>query len=81
MEEIQVQFQGVGRSLGSSLLPYSYPEYPMDRGAWQAIVHKAAETDMTEATEHSTAHTHTHTHTHTHIYEPLCCTPGTNITL
>ena len=26
----------------------------MDRGAWQATVHKVAETDMTEATEHST---------------------------
>ena len=61
---------GLGRSLGGghgSPLQYSYLEYPMDRGAWQATVHKVAETDMTEATEHIT-HTHTRTHTHTHTY-------------
>ena len=76
---------GLGRSLGGghgSPLQYSYLEYPMDRGAWQATVHKVAETDMTEATEHSThTHTRTHTHTHIYIYEPLCCTPETNIAL
>ena len=31
----------------------------MDRGAWQATVHRATESDMTERTR---AHTHTHTH-------------------
>ena len=33
----------------------------MDRGAWQATVHRVAELDTTEVT----LHTHTHTHTHT----------------
>ena len=35
-----------GRSPGegnSNPLQYSYPENPMDRGAWQAIVHGVAE--------------------------------------
>ena len=30
----------------------------MDRGAWQATVHRVAELDTTEVT----SHTHTHTH-------------------
>ena len=33
-------------------------------GTWWAIVHRVAESDMTEVTKH--AHTHTHTHTHTY---------------
>ena len=38
---------------------YSCLENPMDGGAWQAIVHGVAkESDMTEVTEHGTAHTH-----------------------
>ena len=31
-------------------LQYSFLENPMDRGAWQAIVHSVAELDMTEVT-------------------------------
>ena len=31
-------------------LQYSGLENPLDRGAWQATVHSAAESDMTEAT-------------------------------
>jgi len=31
-------------------LQYSYLEKPMDRWAWWAIVHRVAESDMTEAT-------------------------------
>ena len=45
-------------------LQYSCLDNPMDSGAWQATVHRVAESDMTEVTEYTT-HTHTHTHTHT----------------
>ena len=31
-------------------LQYSCLENPMDRGAWQATVHRAAQSDTTEAT-------------------------------
>ena len=42
---------GSGRSTGegnSNPLQYSCLENPMDIGAWQAIVHRVAELDMTE---------------------------------
>ena len=41
----------LGRSPGGgngSLLQCSFLEHPMDRGTWQATVHGAAESDMTE---------------------------------
>ena len=44
---------GSGRSLGErhdNPLQYSCLENPMDRGAWQAIVHRVSKSDMTEAT-------------------------------
>ena len=44
---------GSGRSPGGgqgSPIQYSYLENPMDRGAWQAAVHRVAESDGTEAT-------------------------------
>ena len=44
---------GSGRFSGEenvSPLQYSCLENPMDRGAWQAMVHGVAESDMTEAT-------------------------------
>ena len=43
-------------------LQYSCLENPMDRGAWQATVHRVAESDTTEATEHTTQHVWAHTH-------------------
>ena len=47
---------GSGRRLGERHInPFQYSclENPMDRGAWQATVHRVAESDMTEATEHA----------------------------
>ena len=44
---------GLGRCFGEgngNPLQYSCLENPMDRGAWQATVHGAAESDMAEAT-------------------------------
>ena len=44
---------GSGRSPGAgqgSPIQYSCLENPMDRGAWQAAVHRVAESDGTEAT-------------------------------
>jgi len=43
----------LGRYTGgghSNPLQYSCLENPMDRGAWRVIVHRYAESDMTEAT-------------------------------
>ena len=34
-------------------LQYSCLENPMDRGAWQAIVHGVSESDLTEVTKHT----------------------------
>ena len=44
---------GSGRSPGGrndNPLQYSCLENPMDRGPWQATVHRLAESDMTEVT-------------------------------
>ena len=49
---------GSGRFLGGrhgNPLQYSCLENPMDRGAWWATAHGFAESDTTEATEHSTS--------------------------
>ena len=45
---------GLGRSPGGGYdrpLQYSCLENPMDRGAWQATVHRVTESGVTEATE------------------------------
>ena len=43
-------------------LQYSCLENPIDREAWWATVHRVAESDTTEVTQH----------THTYIIESLC---------
>ena len=58
---------GLGRSPGEGngkLLQYSCPENSMARGAWWALVHGVAESDMTEWL--------THTHTHTQAFLLSC---------
>ena len=62
---------GSGRSpeaRNGNPLQYPYLGNPMDRGAWQAIVHEIAESDTTE---HKHVCTHTHTHTRMHVYRFL----------
>ena len=47
---------GLGRSPGGrhgNPLQYSCLENLMDRGAWRAMVHRVAESDMTEVTSHA----------------------------
>ena len=47
---------GSGRSPGGrhgNPLQYSCLENPVDRGAWRATVHRIAESETTEATEHT----------------------------
>ena len=49
----------LGRSLGEGhgkSLKYFCLEKPRDKGAWQATVHRVAESDTTEATEHARMH-------------------------
>ena len=58
---------GSGRSPGEgndNPLQYSSLENPMDRKAWQAIVHGVAKSPTQLST-----HTHTHTHTHTDVIQ------------
>ena len=49
-----VSTPGLGRYPGGgngNPLQYSHLENPMDRGAWQAAVHRVTRSDMTEATD------------------------------
>ena len=41
---------------GMATLQNSCLENPMDRGAWRATVHGAAQSDVTEATQHTHGH-------------------------
>ena len=50
---------GLGRPSGEghgNPLQYSCLGNSMDRGAWRATVHRVAESDMTEVTEHACMH-------------------------
>ena len=52
-KHIRGQIPGSGRSPGEgngNPLQYSCLENPMDRGAWRAIVHLIAKSDMTKET-------------------------------
>ena len=54
---------GLGRSPGGghgNPLQYSYLENLMDRGAWRATVHRVAQSDRTEATQHALGATIVH---------------------
>ena len=58
---------GSGRSPrggNGNLLQYSCLENPMDRGAWQATVHRVARSQIQLS---DWVHTHSHRHTHTHM--------------
>ena len=64
-QETWVQDMGLGRSPGvgnGNPLQYSCLGNPMDRRAWQAIVHGQ------QRVRHDGAHMHTHTHPHTHTH-------------
>ena len=57
---------GSGRSPGEgngNPLQYSCLGNSMDRGAWQATVHRVAKS-WTRLSVHTLTHIHTHTHTH-----------------
>ena len=59
MQETWVQSPGSGRSPGGghgSPFHYSCLEHPMDRRAWWATLHRVAESDMTEVTQHACMH-------------------------
>ena len=53
-----------GEGHGNSL-QYSCLENSIDRGAWRTLLHRIAESDMTEATKHSCTHSPT-------IFSNLC---------
>ena len=46
----------------------------MDRGIWQATVHRVAKslTKLNRLSTHLRARAHTHTHTHTHFMHASC---------
>ena len=64
---------GLGKSPGGGYgnpLQYSCLENPMDRGDWQATVHRLAESDTTEVTLH--AHIHRKSNKWNQIFNILC---------
>ena len=67
-----IQFLGWEHPLeeGMATCSSSCLEKPMDRGAWQATVHSAAELDMTEVTQH--AHVHSLTYMNVKTLPDIC---------
>ena len=64
---------GSGRSPGEwngNPLQYSCLENSMNRGAWQATVHRVTKSQTGLKRLSVRVHTHTHTHTHTLIFIP-----------
>ena len=60
-----------GRSPGGehgNPFQHSCLENPLDRGAWQATVHRVTKSQTRLKQLSACACTHTHTHTHTHRY-------------
>ena len=50
MWEMKVQFLGLEGPLEKGMTTHSCLENPMDRRAWQATVHRFAQSDTTEVT-------------------------------
>ena len=79
------QIPGLGRFPGErngNPLQYSCLGKPMDRGAWQAIVHKVAkELAMTQQLNKSNNESNIQIYIYTHIYISLFCIPETNTIL
>ena len=59
------QFPGGGNS---NPLQYSCLENPMDRGDWQAMVHRVTKSWILLKQQHTAMCTHTHTHTHVYTF-------------
>ena len=81
MQEMQADASSIPRLRRSpgeahgNPLQYSCLQNSMDRGAWLATVHRVTESDMTEATKHSTEHACVC------ASESLCCSPRAFTTL
>ena len=58
-EELQISIPGLRRSPGEENGKYSCLENPMDRGAWQAVVHNVPKSQATKHAKHGQQITNT----------------------